>query len=143
MTGVLDSFAVPSEEQAVLPAVERVLAAVRAAGYLEGEATPLKVALVELLRNAMEHGNRFVPQREVAVTVACERERIAVTVADEGPGLDPARLAQSLSEQAPLEAPRGRGLGMVRRLLGEQAAIEVCGSAITIRFGRERFARGR
>jgi anti-sigma regulatory factor (Ser/Thr protein kinase) len=136
----LASFSIPSDDAEVLPAAERALSVVRDAGFLGGEAARLKVALVELLRNAMEHGNRFDPDRRVTVTVRQEAggDRLAVTVADEGPGLAPERLDQRLEDVA-FDSRRGRGLGMVHRILGGYPAIEARGSAVTIRFGRERF----
>ncbi len=137
---LLDAFEIASRDAEVLPAAERVLAAVGRVGFLGDQAALLKVALVELVRNAVEHGNRFDPERKVRIRVRREAggERIAVTVADEGPGLAPERLERRLEDVA-FDSPRGRGLGMVHKILGGYPAIEVSGSAVTIRFGRDHF----
>ncbi|RME74667.1 MAG: ATP-binding protein [Planctomycetota bacterium] len=134
-------FTIPSDDAAVLPAVERILEAVQRAGYVGEGRARLKVALVELVRNAIEHGNRFDPERAVAFEIEREEaaRRIAITVRDEGAGLDPERLERRLEDVA-FGSRRGRGLAMVQRILGGYPAVQVRGNAVTIRFGPERFA---
>lgn len=138
---VVDAFRVASDERNVLPSAERVVAAARVRGFVGPDAAPLKVAVVELLLNAMEHGNGFDPNRSVGVVVRQEGCELCVRISDEGQGVDVKELAKDLGD-VEVGAPRGRGLGMVRRLLGASPEVEPEGGAVSIRFGKERFTDG-
>jgi anti-sigma regulatory factor (Ser/Thr protein kinase) len=144
-------FRFPSREDEILGAAERALAAARALGFAGDRGAPrLKLALIELIGNAIEHGNRFDPDRTIEIAVegvggaAGGRlpERLRIAVADEGPGFDPARLERDVAD-VPLEAKRGRGLSIVKRILGRRPDIGRDASgrfAVAIEFGRESFA---
>src|SRR5207247_2286901 len=60
----------------------------------------LKLALVELVQNAVEHGNAFDPRKLVTVRVRRAGRRLLISVADEGRGLDPGAVDQDLEEVA-------------------------------------------
>jgi anti-sigma regulatory factor (Ser/Thr protein kinase) len=133
----LATLRIESREAEILPVVERALEAVRAAGFAGRGEPRLKLALIELVANAIEHGNRFDPERAVTVSVRRRGERLLVAIADEGPGFDPARRARDLDE-VDVSAKRGRGLGLVMRILGEPPRAE--GSEVVIGFDKGRFA---
>ncbi len=137
---VLAEIRVASEERAILGTADLALAAVRDAGF-SGRGEPrLKLAIIELLTNAIEHGNGFDAAK--AVTVAVRRDgpdRLLVTIADEGPGLDPRRLERDLA-QVDLSAKRGRGHSLVKKILGAPPRLNARGNEVTIAFDRERFA---
>lgn len=138
--GVLLRLAARSVESEILPAADRVVAALVEAGCATARGAPrLKLALVELITNAMEHGNRFAPDREVSVTALLEGDRVVVVVRDQGPGPDPALLERDLDDVA-LESKRGRGLGIVRRIVGAPAARGERPGEVVVSFARERFA---
>lgn len=71
---------------------------------------PLRLSIVlrELLRNAIEHGNREDSNREVTCTVACdEQEGLRITVRDEGEGFDFSKLDLALPDNAERLEHRG------------------------------------
>jgi serine/threonine-protein kinase RsbW len=80
----------------------------------------LRVALAEVLGNAIAYGNREDPRRVVRVRVEVRRDTVRVHVTDEGAGFDPAAVPDpTLPER--LEREDGRGLYVVRRLVDEVA----------------------
>ena len=78
----------------------------------------LKLALVEAVTNAMEHGNRWDPGLVVKVSVEATPEELSVTVEDQGQGFkinslaDPTRGDQLMNE-------RGRGVFLMQVIMDE------------------------
>jgi anti-sigma regulatory factor (Ser/Thr protein kinase) len=131
---------VPSREDAILPAADRVIAFVREQGFAGRGEPRLKLALIELITNAMDHGNRFDPTRSVTVRARLVgSERLRIGIADEGPGIDPAVLDRDLDDVA-LTAKRGRGLGLVKRILGAAPRLAGDRNELILEFGRGLFA---
>jgi anti-sigma regulatory factor (Ser/Thr protein kinase) len=136
------TFRIPSREAEILGAADRVLAALGKAGLVGPRGAPrLKLALIELITNAVEHGNRFDPQKAVTVTATASKDgrRGRVTIADEGAGLD-ARLLERDLDDIDLSAKRGRGLSLVKRILGAPPALNEARNAVTIEVEQGRFA---
>ena len=137
--GALPLFlAIPSREGEILGAADRVLEALAAAGFAGRGAPRLKLALIELITNAIEHGNRFDEKKTVRISARASGDRAEVTIADEGPGLDASALDRELAEVA-LGAKRGRGISIVRRILRERPTLNAAGNEVTIAFDRELF----
>lgn len=76
----------------------------------------LQVALSEALANAVLNGNRGDGAKLVHVQAELLPELIRIHVTDEGNGFDPAAVPLPLSAGA-LDAPGGRGLFLIRRLV--------------------------
>ena len=133
----LAAISIESRESEILATAERAIEAVRAAGFASRGEPRLKLVLIELLANAIEHGNRFDPEREVSVTVRRRGDRLAVSICDQGPGFDDRLLDRDLDAVA-VESKRGRGLGLVKKILG--ATPKAAGGEVTIEFDRARFA---
>jgi serine/threonine-protein kinase RsbW len=100
----------------VVPALDRVSAALSAAGYPERDAFALRLALEEALVNALKHGHRCDPSKEVRLRYRVTAEEAVAEVEDQGPGFDPAAVPDPLAPEN-LEKPSGRGLLLMRRYL--------------------------
>jgi anti-sigma regulatory factor (Ser/Thr protein kinase) len=137
--GCLLEIRLPSRETEILGAADRTLEAVRRAGFAGEGAPRLKLAIVELVSNAIEHGNDFDPLKLVTVRVRRAGARLLISVADEGSGLDPRAVDRDLDRIA-LEQKRGRGLGLVKKIVGAPPAVNEARNEVTIAFERERFA---
>lgn len=131
-------FEVESREGEILGAADRAIAALAAVGFVGRGAPRLKLALIELVTNAIEHGNRFETGKRVTVAVRTEGERARVSIADEGPGLGPGALDRDL-ESVELTSKRGRGISIVKRILGARPTLNAAGNEVTIEFDRELF----
>ena len=100
----------------VVPALERLSAAMSAAGYPQRDAFALRLALEEALVNALKHGHRGDPSKEVRLRYRVTAEEAVAEVEDQGPGFDPAAVPDPLAPEN-LEKPSGRGLLLMRRYL--------------------------
>jgi signal transduction histidine kinase len=99
---------------------------------VRGERLALERAVGNLVANARRHG-----EGEVTVTVAESGGRATVTVADEGPGLEPDEAAHAFERfwRGPRAREAGSGLGLaIVRAVAERhgGAARVSGSAFTI-----------
>ncbi len=75
----------------------------------------LRTILAEAVTNAMVYGNRGETSRLVTIEVELHPDRVVVSVSDEGNGFNPA-LFPAPTDADRLEATRGRGLFLIRRL---------------------------
>jgi signal transduction histidine kinase len=106
---------------------------------VRGDRISLLMALTQLLRNALRHAP---PGSAVSWTLAAQPGLAVLTVADAGPGLDPAMRQRLLSPIGTAESQRGRGLGLTMIAKVAQlhdAPVVVAGGSgrgtrITIRF---------
>lgn len=78
----------------------------------------LKLALVEAIMNAMEHGNKWDEGKKVRLTVTISAEMFKIFIADEGQGFDPNALPDPTSPEQ-LLAERGRGVFLMRAIMDE------------------------
>ncbi len=87
----------------------------------------LMMAIDELVRNAIEWGNRYDETKQVRVSYYCAEDRVVLKVEDEGEGFnvsavgDPtADLAQHAAGRADMgKRPGGFGIHMIRNLVDE------------------------
>lgn len=100
----------------------------------------VKLALVEALTNAMEHGNRWDEEKLVMVKSWAERERLEVFIQDQGPGFDYQERTDPTNDENLLRE-RGRGIFLMRAIMDE-VRFEEPGNAITLVKMRTNGARG-
>jgi len=90
------------------------------------------VAVIEAVNNAIEHGNKFDPEKFVNVFLKCEDDKFTVTVEDDGPGFSPENVPDpTLPEN--IEQVDGRGVFLMMKLADEISFNEK-GNAVTIVF---------
>lgn len=75
-----------------------------------------RVGITEALANAVLYGNQSDPSKTVRIEVALQPNEIDIWVIDEGPGFDPDDVPDPTRPER-LEAPGGRGLFLIRRLM--------------------------
>lgn len=68
----------------------------------------------EALTNALEHGNQWDPEKVINVTVTRDRDRLDISITDEGIGFDTS-LADKTPEEIKKLIPRGRGIYIIRQ----------------------------
>ena len=112
-------------------AVRAVTAAMAAAAYPDGDLFGMRLALAEALVNAVTHGNRGDPSKQVHVRYRVTPATASVTVRDEGEGFDPAHVADPRDPEN-RERPGGRGLLIMRHYLSE-VRYNARGNAVTLR----------
>ena len=75
----------------------------------------LNLILDEAIINAMEHGNRWNPDKEVMIRLCCSGNSVELMIGDEGEGFDHQnRNEKSLDEK--YSDIRGRGILLIKKL---------------------------
>jgi anti-sigma regulatory factor (Ser/Thr protein kinase) len=118
----LADFSLPSERGNERRAMEEVAKAVSDLGLPQRTLQRLKTAVAEATMNAMEHGNRYMPEVPVRIQVLTSDADLFVRITDEGgsPVPDPDKEAPDL--EAKLEGeqtPRGWGLFLIQNMVDE------------------------
>lgn len=94
----------------------------------------VEVALREALANAVEHGNRYHPERQITLRLRRDPEALEIEVEDEGDGFDPQ--AEVRDHEDP-RRERGRGL-LFLRSMAHQVDWEAGGTRVRLKFLAER-----
>jgi serine/threonine-protein kinase RsbW len=118
---------------------ESVEVAVRAAGELamrcgfgEDARGHIDLAVREATVNAILHGNRFDPAKQVTVSFESAPGRLTISIRDQGPGLNPATVPDPLADEN-LRKPSGRGLLLIRTFMDKVEIVNVSpGTQITM-----------
>ena len=103
-------------------AIERVAAAVAAAGLAPHQLERLKTAVGEATMNAMEHGNRYSSDKPVSIRVRQGVGVLRVTIADCGDVVEPAVDPETPDLEAKLDGrqtPRGWGVFLIEKMVDE------------------------
>ncbi|MDZ7288434.1 MAG: ATP-binding protein [candidate division KSB1 bacterium] len=87
-------------------------------GIISIEEINIRIALVEALTNAMEHGNGFDPNKSVKVEANFFALKAEIKITDEGKGFNHRKLPNPTAPEN-LYKPRGRGIYMMYRLMDE------------------------
>ena len=74
------------------------------------------IAVREAVANAIKHGNRQDPQKQVEVELFVEGGQLVIRVRDQGEGFDPGRVANPLDPENLLK-PDGRGIFYMNRFM--------------------------
>jgi serine/threonine-protein kinase RsbW len=106
----------PSEVAATPAVRQRVAEHLRANGLGEEDIGGIELALEEALVNAIRHGNRNDPARQVRVPYETADDVLRVLVSDEGEGYDPAAVPDPTRPENQ-ECPGGRGLLLIRHYM--------------------------
>jgi serine/threonine-protein kinase RsbW len=88
------------------------------AGFDSGEALNVGIAVREAVINAIVHGNKQDPERDVDLLLEIAEGTLRATVRDQGEGFDPDATPDP-TEQENLLATSGRGLLMIRAFVDE------------------------
>ena len=95
------------------PVLTGVMEELQAAGYSRKEIFGVHLALEEAIVNAIKHGHRGDPTKEVRVRYRVTCAGVFAEVEDQGPGFDPRAVPDpTLPENR--ERPGGRGLLLMR-----------------------------
>ena len=115
-------LALESSLDSVDGAEEAVLGEAAKLGFDDDDLHKIGIAVRECMVNAVVHGNRYNARKKVRVKVSRTADRLAIAIADEGEGFDPAAVADPLANENLLRFS-GRGLMLMRAFMDE---FEVC-----------------
>jgi serine/threonine-protein kinase RsbW len=88
------------------------------AGFDEDTTSQISMVSREAAVNAVLHGNKKDPGKQVRATFDLTPEKLTIQIADEGGGFDPTAVPDPLSPEGLLK-PSGRGIFLMRAIMDE------------------------
>lgn len=138
LTGVENlEFTIYSTPEYVEQATNRILNHLRGKGFVTTNEMQLRLVLVEVIGNAVEHGNRKTANKKVRIKVRTDPNLANVIVADDGEGYDVESVWSSI-QQTDATSERGRGLYLIRQYVDTMRANRK-GNEILIGFKKGKF----
>jgi serine/threonine-protein kinase RsbW len=113
-------FTIPSERQQGCEVQRQIIAAAQASGFEGENLFALRIALEEAMVNAIKHGNRLDPAKQVRVEATISPEKVEILVEDEGPGFDRAAVPDPTADEN-LTKASGRGILLIESYMTEVA----------------------
>ena len=90
------------------------------------------VALTEAVNNALQHGNKANPDKNIEVTFRVKSDTLYFTVKDEGSGFNPNTLPDP-TDPKNIEKPTGRGIFLMKHLC-DNVTFEDNGVKVVLEF---------
>jgi serine/threonine-protein kinase RsbW len=110
---------IPSTRESVLALIEQIMGTVNEMGCAENRKDDVHLALEEALMNALMHGCKGDPDKEIQCCVACEKDKgMLIVVRDPGPGFDPASVPSPVVGQN-VFSEHGRGIFLINQMVDE------------------------
>ncbi len=88
----------------------------RLAGLSESHSDDLGIVTTELVNNAIHHGNKNDPDKEVQIIFTIDEDKIELRIRDQGNGFSPEELKDPLAPEN-LFSESGRGIFLIRNLM--------------------------
>ena len=111
-------FQLPSSLDYITGAANHLVELLLRFGIMSFDEINVKVAIVEALMNAVEHGHKLNPNLNVKVEVEIDEQKSVIKISDEGKGFNHKHLPDPTAPEN-LYRPRGRGIYMMYRLMDE------------------------
>jgi serine/threonine-protein kinase RsbW len=106
-----------SSDTMYLEKVEKLSSKVaRLAGLSESHSDDLGIVTTELVNNAIHHGNKNDPDKDVQIIFIIDEDKIELRIQDEGNGFSPEELKDPLAPEN-LFSESGRGIFLIRNLM--------------------------
>jgi len=109
---------IPSDTSLGNKVVLQIVQNMQQVGWPEQDMFGVHMALEEAIINAIKHGNKRDPDKQVHVIVKATRESFYLKVTDQGEGFDPNAVPDCTAEEN-LELGSGRGLLLMRHYMDE------------------------
>lgn len=109
-------FTIPSETSAGQDVQEKIIAQMEEAGFEDKDIFGMRLALEEGIVNAIKHGNRMDPDKQVFITCQIDETLVEVKIKDEGEGFVPEEVPDPTDDEN-LEKPCGRGIMLMKAFM--------------------------
>ncbi len=111
-----DTIVVPSSTEHLADVDLFIEGTLRGYGAQESVIADIAISVSELVNNAILHGNRSAPDKNVTVQITRENSAVRISVADQGDGFNPAIIENPIEDDN-LMKEVGRGIFIVRALM--------------------------
>ncbi|WP_285707141.1 ATP-binding protein [Microtetraspora sp. NBRC 16547] len=113
----IEELDLDSSVDSIITAGETAARFAREFGLNEDGCYRLGLAVHEAVANAVVHGNRHAPEKRIRMWISFRRDRITVTIRDEGEGFDSGGLPDWPDPRSLHRS--GRGLPLMREFVNE------------------------
>ena len=117
------AWEIPSDTTAGRGVLDHLLAQLHEHGWEEDDVFGVHLSVEEALVNAIKHGNRYDPQKSVAVNCWVSPSRMRIEIRDQGEGFNPDDVPDPTADEN-LELPSGRGLMLMKNFMTEVEFLE-------------------
>jgi serine/threonine-protein kinase RsbW len=111
-------FTIPSDFSAGREVQAKILDDVQRHGYDAESTFAIKLALEEVLINAIKHGNKFDPKKRVHVDCTITPQQAEITIEDEGAGFERCDVPDPTDDEN-LTKCSGRGILLIEAYMDE------------------------
>jgi serine/threonine-protein kinase RsbW len=87
-TPISHSIAVESTSSAIIEVYKQLLSEVEANNFSQEDAFAVHLALEEAFINAIKHGNKMNPDKEVKIDYSVDPDKVEISMTDEGDGFE-------------------------------------------------------
>lgn len=109
---------VPSDVSYVRETCLKILDSLKGLNLDESTLFDIRLSAEEAIVNAMKYGNKFDSRLPVTITTSIDKNKVTITVKDEGDGFDVDCLPDP-TEEANLSKFCGRGVFLIHKLMDE------------------------
>lgn len=109
---------IPSDTEQGQAVQERIVKMLEDLDFPTRDVFGVRLALEEALVNAIKHGNRMDPSRQVRIHWAINSHSVRIEIEDEGHGFRPEEIPDPTAAEN-LEKPSGRGIMLMRAFMTE------------------------
>jgi serine/threonine-protein kinase RsbW len=122
----------PSRLESVEEAAMQAESFVKDHGLGDDIASAIDLAVRESVANAVKHGNKFDPKKNVEVTLQHSNAGVEISVRDFGPGFAPDAIPDP-TEPANLLKSSGRGIFFMKTFMDEVEWFNHAGGGVVVR----------
>jgi serine/threonine-protein kinase RsbW len=113
---IREAFCIPSDLAEARRVQDEIEEALQSNRFGERDIFSIRLALEEVLVNAIKHGNQMDPSKCVRGEYTVTEERFDIRIEDEGPGFDPNEVPDPTSEIG-IERACGRGVFLIKHYM--------------------------
>ena len=111
-----DTICIPSDQEHLVAVDEFLEGTLRGFAVDESLIADIAISVTEIVNNAIIHGNKKDPAKEVSLRIQNDSGKLQFTITDEGAGFDPKDIPDPLKEEN-LMREVGRGVFIVKSLM--------------------------
>jgi len=112
---------------------EQILLKMEDKGFSKDDIFAIHLAFTEAFSNAVRHGNKMDPTKEVKVGFSVDMDKIEISITDQGNGFEPQAIPDPRFGKN-LYKPAGRGLLLMRSYMDEIEFSEQGNSVYMVRY---------
>ena len=109
-------ISIPSDTAQGREVQERIIGLLEERSFPERDVFGVRLALEEALVNAIKHGNRMDPNKQVRIDCRVEDDSVRIVIEDEGEGFNVAAVPDPTIDEN-LDKPGGRGIMLMRAFM--------------------------